>query len=963
MPDADVYLSAEYGEYTASNNASLSSIIIYDGVGDEIARTEVSANNTEYTVTVPYQTETIKLSAETEDFQAVPELEDGFIFNESKITLEEGSNIFNITVTASDNTTTKHYRLIVIRKPDLSLSELKIEYKTEESNPPALDTSKTTQAVPVKDTEIMLTAAPNNASATLSGDANEWFTLTEGAKFITKTITASAVAGDGTEYTQEYRVNMIYSSDGNIPVSAMLTVELMWNNEKAGKTGRYDYIKVPLTGESGGDAASLTEDLEIESGKIQIEHYKFEGWYTSTSGGTEFDPSVPITKNEILYARWVPVEYTVTFVYNYPEDAETAEGNVVIDGNCETPFEAPAAPERTHYTFTGWRTESNAVYTPPQFLTETRTVYAGWTGKTYTLKLNQNYGGNTVTTATYTYPDAVNLPNITRGSGYGFMGWYATAEESANEAAYTGEQVSALLYGQSGPVTLYARWTNEVYQIKLYNNHSPTDDTYAGADVAQNGQLNLEGYNAATRGANYDFDGWYDARENGTRYTVIPVYSGTPDTFYARWKGHTYTLNLVYNGVTGEPTISSVYPNSITLPTPSVRTGYNFGGWYDNPSCSGSPYTTLSAYTGTPQTVYAKWTAQTYNVNFYMNAGDNTTTVAPEQTVLYDGVIALPELPANRKGYVAKGWYTASSGGTKVTGAQTITGTKNFYVQWLAHDASKTSNASSNATVTYVSTDTGFDEVHTFTSTTSTGTFNMAAKYTPAGQVLIVAGGGGGGGRGDNDMGGGGGAGQVLYGANIPLSGNVSVTVGAGGSGGSGTSTSGSSGTTGSNSKFGSAIAKGGGGGGGGNSSSNGTGQNGGSGGGGGAGGGTTQYNGGSTNKNTVDSYGSYGNSGGKSSGGTAGGGGGGAGGVGASGTSDGNENTAKPGGSGMTFSISGSNITYAKGGNGGGGGTTAGYGNGGNGGSSDSGSGNSNGGAGNAGIVVVRFPYKYLVD
>jgi len=90
----------------------------------------------------------------------------------------------------------------------------------------------------------------------------------------------------------------------------------------------------------------------------------------------------------------------------------------------------------------------------------------------------------------------------------------------------------------------------------------------------------------------------------------------------------------------------------------------------------------------------------------------------------------------------------------------------------------------------------------------SSGTWNWVNAGSPSTvDVLLVAGGGGGGSR----QGGGGGAGGVRIAENVSVSGNVTITIGAGGAGG----TSGGRGANGSNSSFGSESATGGGGGGG----------------------------------------------------------------------------------------------------------------------------------------------------
>lgn len=62
-------------------------------------------------------------------------------------------------------------------------------------------------------------------------------------------------------------------------------------------------------------------------------------------------------------------------------------------------------------------------------------------------------------------------------------------------------------------------------------------------------------------------------------------------TMYARWEpiDYTITYNLdggACNGGSCTPTSYNIESATITLPTPA-KTGYTFGGWYDNSGLSG----------------------------------------------------------------------------------------------------------------------------------------------------------------------------------------------------------------------------------------------------------------------------------------------------------------------------------------------------------------------------------------
>ena len=198
--------------------------------------------------------------------------------------------------------------------------------------------------------------------------------------------------------------------------------------------------------------------------------------------------------------------------------------------------------------------------------------------------------------------------------------------------------------------------------------------------------------------------------------------------------------------------------------------------------------------------------------------------------------------------------------------------------------------------------------IHTFTAS---GTFTVTTvtgsdPITGLVEYLIVGGGGGAG----NDVGGGGGGGALIYKTSQPVSpGPYSITVGGGGGSGQSVNVKGTPGVE--TTAFDKTAA---GGGGGGSYSSAGPGLPGGSGGGGGddaaSGGPASGAPGGTANSTSPDA--GWGNPGGTSHPNTwGGGGGGGAGGAG----SNGIEDTQVAGGLGLSYSISGSSVTYAGGG------------------------------------------------
>lgn len=192
--------------------------------------------------------------------------------------------------------------------------------------------------------------------------------------------------------------------------------------------------------------------------------------------------------------------------------------------------------------------------------------------------------------------------------------------------------------------------------------------------------------------------------------------------------------------------------------------------------------------------------------------------------------------------------------------------------------------------------------IHTFTTV---GSSTFTASGTGNIQLLVVAGGGGTG----WDVGGGGGAGGLCYSDSYPVtSTGYNITVGNGGASLTTNPSGGQRGANGSNSTFGSVTAIGGGGGGSYPTPNGlGTGANGGSGG----GAGDANFSGGSATQSSGANYTGFGNNGGTSAGSWGSGGGGGAGSAGANGIT----NQFVAGGSGRTYTISGTSQVYSGGG------------------------------------------------
>ena len=198
----------------------------------------------------------------------------------------------------------------------------------------------------------------------------------------------------------------------------------------------------------------------------------------------------------------------------------------------------------------------------------------------------------------------------------------------------------------------------------------------------------------------YNFSEW-NTEENGTGNSYNPedeiTLNGTEVNLYAQWTAQQYDIiykdqgNVDFSGSheEGYPT-KHTYGTATTLED-ATKTGYTFGDWYKESDCSGTAVTTLGATEYTENiTLYAKWTANTYTVQFNANGGigsmDNQPfTYDAEPTSLFANIF-------ERVGYNFNSWNTAQDGmGTRYNDeaeVQNLTAAANgvvtLHAQWTA---------------------------------------------------------------------------------------------------------------------------------------------------------------------------------------------------------------------------------------------------------------------------------------
>ena len=179
----------------------------------------------------------------------------------------------------------------------------------------------------------------------------------------------------------------------------------------------------------------------------------------------------------------------------------------------------------------------------------------------------------------------------------------------------------------------------------------------------------------------YTFDGWY--KDDGTKIEAGDEVTGNI-TLYAKWTADTYTIAYNLNGGNNidNPTSYNVETETITLSS-TTRTGYTFGGWYDNATFAGEKITQIAKGSTGDITLHAKWTADTYTIAYNLNGGENNVDNPTSYNVETE-TITLSS--TTKTGYTFDGWYdNANLTGEKIAQiAKGSTGNITLYAKWTA---------------------------------------------------------------------------------------------------------------------------------------------------------------------------------------------------------------------------------------------------------------------------------------
>lgn len=175
---------------------------------------------------------------------------------------------------------------------------------------------------------------------------------------------------------------------------------------------------------------------------------------------------------------------------------------------------------------------------------------------------------------------------------------------------------------------------------------------------------------------NHTFAGWYNGDE---KFDFDADTTKAPNVLnlVAKWDINQYTVKFVSDhGSFADQTIEYgklIETDKLTIPKVD---GYTFGGWYTTDDTDSTEFDFTKPITSNT-TVYAKWTANDYEVRFITEHGDAPAS----QNVKYNGTADDPgELTA--EGYTFGGWYTDNTYSTEFDFTQPIKSNTKVYAKW-----------------------------------------------------------------------------------------------------------------------------------------------------------------------------------------------------------------------------------------------------------------------------------------
>src|SRR5690606_23644140 len=326
----------------------------------------------------------------------------------------------------------------------------------------------------------------------------------------------------------------------------------------------YDITYLNLEGSTTSNPLNYTIETQTFtlSNPTARQHYQFVGWYTELVGGTLVTKiELGSTEDVILYARWTPITYSITYA-----NLQSSTHSNPLTYTIETDTIILLDPtNRIGYTFAGWYTQltlGQRVYEIDTNSADDLTLFARWTANSYTIEFDVD-GGMPISDMTVTYGQSFTLPNAQK-LGFTFAGW-----------ELDGNIFTSGIWNLDENIFLVAVWTE--WPTIIFDLHGGVGTLVISQAPGSN--ISAPAVNPVKDG--YTFLHYYVSDEN-TAY-VFDVMPEEDLVLHAKWEAIIYEIK--YENLFGLDSNNvdtfTIEDEDITLLDPESRTGYTFSGWFD----------------------------------------------------------------------------------------------------------------------------------------------------------------------------------------------------------------------------------------------------------------------------------------------------------------------------------------------------------------------------------------------
>jgi uncharacterized repeat protein (TIGR02543 family) len=563
-----------------------------------------------------------------------------------------------------------------------------------------------TWTVPASDSNFTLTALWNIQTLTFSYDTNGGGTAPAGGtKTYGESLPLAASTGlSKTGYTfAGWNDGSTTSNAGtSVTITANKIFVAQWSAQSFSIT--YDGNTATSGSMTAGSYVAGGVPYAVAANGFTKTGYNFAGWHTTSAGtgGTDYavGAGYSTAANLILYAKWTPANYTITYNGNGSTGGTVPTAGTLTTGTTFNADSNSGSLVKTGHTFAGWNTAANGSGSSIAIngvvtTTSNLTLYAQWSIISPLITFNKGIADSVTLPAgtsanfgaLFTLPatDTSTVISAPNAGNFAFTGW------SDGTATF---QVGSTYRMGTADVIFTAQWI-AVFTVKYVLNGGTvnTDTGPLPNDLLRNDQYDETLTGTVPIRTGYSLSGWKD--QSGVSIPAGSAawkISNSSYIAYAQWTATPRTLSFGLDSGSGSAPADitgKIIGEIVTLPTTSsTKPGYTFGGW----STGGVTYPAGGTVTvGTANIPFtAVWLGNTNTITY--NGNGATGGTAPSNGTHVTGgstyTVASNSGTLAKTGFTFAGWNTAAngSGDDKAENATGFTTTSDItlYAKWSA---------------------------------------------------------------------------------------------------------------------------------------------------------------------------------------------------------------------------------------------------------------------------------------